>query len=68
MSNLEETIVKQSLKINELNDEINTLKNLLKKCVEIINKNEPPGLLMDVLGRKLLLELLEEEEKEVNNQ
>jgi len=67
MNNLKNTIVKQSLKINELNDEINTLKNLLKKCVDIINKNEPPGLLMDVLGRKLLLELLEKEQPNPNN-
>jgi len=65
MNNLEDTIIKQSLKINELNDEINILKSLLKKCTDIINKNEPPGLLMDVLGRKLLLELAE---KEVNNE
>jgi len=65
MNNLEDTIIKQSLKINELNDEINILKSLLKKCTDIINKNEPPSLLMDVLGRKLLLELAE---KEVNNE
>ena len=39
MSNLANTIVKQSLKINELNDEINTLKNLLTNPSSKKSKN-----------------------------
>ena len=62
MNNLEKVIVEQSLKIKELNDEINILNDLSKRYKIALSKYEPSGLLMDAVGRKLLLELIEEKQ------
>ena len=56
---MKEIIVEQRLKIKELNDEIDVLNNLLGEYILALKKYEGPGLLMDAVGRKLLLDLME---------
>lgn len=58
---MKEIIVEQNSKIKELKDEIDTLNSLIKEYRIILNKYELPGLLMDAVGRKLLIDLVEEE-------
>ena len=60
---MKEIIVEQRIKIKELKDKNNTLNSLLGEYRIALSKYEPPGLLMDAVGRKLLLNLIK---KEVN--
>ena len=57
---MKEIIVEQRVKIKELEDKNNTLNTLLHEYISALAKFEPPGLLMDAVGRKLLLDLAEE--------
>ena len=56
---LKEIIVEQREKIKELKDENDTLNTLLKEYISELCKHESPSLLMDAVGRKLLLDLVE---------
>ncbi len=54
---MKEIIVEQRTKIKELEDENKALHTLLNEYISELCKNEKPGLLMDAVGRKLLLDL-----------
>lgn len=65
MNNFEESIkeiiVEQRAKIKKLESKNNILEALLKEYRLALAKNEPPGLLTDAVGRKILFHIIKED-------